>query len=303
MAELAVVTGAFSYTGRYIARRLFEQGWRVRALTGHPERAGPWGNQVEVARLDFREPKLLVAALGGAGTFFNTYWVRFRRGPASFEQAVANSRMLFEAARDAGVGRIVHLSVTQASAASPLPYYRGKGEVEGILKACGLPYAIVRPTLIFGLGDILINNIAWLLRRFPVFAIPGSGQYRVQPVSAEDVAQLAVTAAAAGGSQTLDAAGPETYTYNELVRLMARALASKARVVHLPPGAALLLSRLVGVWVRDVVLTRDELAGLMANLLVSAAAPTGQTLFSRWLQENRDQLGVHYASELARHFR
>ena len=300
--ELNVVTGAFSYTGRYIARRLLTMGKAVRTLTGHPEREDPFGGRVRAFPYDFERPAALAESLRGATTLYNTYWVRFPHGQASFDKAVDNTRVLIEAAREAGVGRIVHISVSNASEHSPLPYFRGKGLVESAVMSSSLSYAIVRPTLVFGTEDVLINNIAWLLRRFPLFAVPGSGDYRLQPVFAEDVAEIAVNAAHRDESTVLDAAGPETYTFDELVRLIAGSIRSKARIVHLRPGLALFLAGLIGRLVNDVVLTRGEVEGLMANLLVSDAPPAGQTRLSDWLDQNADSVGTRYASELKKHY-
>jgi NADH dehydrogenase len=214
-AELNVVTGAFGYTGGYITRRLLSMGKRVRTLTGHPDRHNPFGEQVSVAPFDFENPAALIESLRGATTLYNTYWVRFSHGQATFDRAVENTKTLIRAAEEAGVRRLVHISVTNASEESPLPYFRGKGLVEKAFIDSGSSYAIIRPTLVFGAEDILINNIAWLLRRFPVFAVPGSGDYRVQPVSAEDVAEIAVSAAHHDENTVVDAVGPDTYTFDD----------------------------------------------------------------------------------------
>lgn len=301
--ELNIVTGAFGYTGKYITRRLLAMGKRVRTLTGHPDRPNPFGDQVDVAAFNFDNPGELVGSLRGATTLYNTYWVRFPHGEASFDKAVENTKTLIKAAKDAGLNRVVHVSITNASEESPLPYFRGKGLVEKAIVGSGLSYAIVRPTVIFGAEDILINNIAWLLRRFPVFAVLGSGDYRLQPVFVKDMAAIAVSAAHQDENLIVDAVGPETYTFDELVHLIADKIGSRARIIHLMPGLALFLSRLVGYVLNDVVLTRDEVEGLMASLLVSEGAPTGRTRLSDWLAENADRVGTRYASELSRHYR
>ena len=234
---------------------------------------------------------------------YNTYWIRFERGESTFARAVENTRVLFRAAAEAGVERVVHVSVTNAASDSPFPYFRGKAEVERDLAASGLPYAIVRPTLVFGSEDILVNNIAWILRRFPVFLVPGDGTYRVQPVSVADTAEICVAAAASVRGQAVDAAGPDTYAFEELVRLVAEAVGSRARLVRSSPRVALGLSGLAGRLRRDVVLTRDELGGLMASLLVSGEPPRGRERFDEWLRGKGDRLGRRYVSELARNFR
>jgi uncharacterized protein YbjT (DUF2867 family) len=302
-AELNAVTGAFSYTGKCITQRLLSMGKKVRTLTGHPNRQNPFGEEVSVSPFSFDDPAELTRSLRGATTLYNTYWVRFSHGRVTFDQAVHNTEALIKAAGEAGVRRIVHVSIRNASEDSPLPYFRGKGLLENAIIHSGLSYAIIRPTVIFGAEDILINNIAWLLRRFPVFAVPGSGDYQVQPVFVEDVAEIAVNAAHQDEDVIVDAVGPDTYTFDELVRLIADKIHSKARIVHLSPALAFFLSRMVGYLVNDVMLTHDEVEGLMANLLVSDGPPTGQTRLSDWLDENADRVGARYASELSRHYR
>ena len=300
--EINVVTGAFGYTGRYIADRLLAMGKNVRTLTGHTPRDNPYGDRVEVLPLNFDRPDELADNLRGAATLYNTYWIRFPRRKLTFDRAVENTRTLIEAAKQAGVQRLVHLSITNAFVESPLPYFRGKGLVEKAIVESGLSYAILRPALIFGAEGVLLNNIAWFLRRFPLFPVAGSGEYRVQPVSVEDLAELAVSAGQRDDNTVIDAVGPETYTFSELVRLIAHAIGSRTRIVRAPPGIALFLARIMGLLLRDVVLTKDEVRGLMAGLLVSEGQPTGDTRLSEWLQENCDRIGVSYASELRRHY-
>jgi uncharacterized protein YbjT (DUF2867 family) len=298
LPELDIVTGAFSYTGSFIARRLLDDGVGVRTLTRRDDPSSPLHGRVETAPLQFADGAALVESLRGARCLYNTYWVRFERGRTTFDRAVRNSALLFEAAAEAGVERIVHISVSNPSEDSPLPYFRGKAQVERALAAAGPTHAIVRPTLVFGPRDILVNNIAWILRRFPVFVLPGDGSGRVQPVSAEDVARIAVTA-----TGTVDAAGPEEFSFGELVRLVGVAIGCRRPLVHAPPRLALTLGAVVGALRRDVVLTRDELEGLQASLLVSHEPPRGRDSFREWLERHGATLGRSYVSELARNFR
>ena len=301
-AELSVVTGAFSYTGKYITQRLLSLGKRVRTLTGRPDRESPFGYQVKAFPFSFDNPSQLMKSLQGATTLYNTYWVRFSHGQVTFDKAVENTKTLIKAAEAAGVRRMVHISITNPSEQSPFPYFRGKALVENAITHSKLSYAIIRPTVIFGTESILINNIAWLLRRFPIFALFGSGDYRIQPVFVEDVAEIAVSAGHEDGNIVMDAVGPEIFTFDELVRLIASKIHSRARVVHLRAGLALFLARLIGYAVRDVMITKDEIQGLMANLLVSKCPPTGQTRLSEWLNQNADNVGIKYISDLIRHY-
>lgn len=303
LPELSVVTGAFSYTGRAIAERLLALDWRVRTLTRLVDPHHPLVDRIETAPLQFADQKALEGSLRGARVLYNTYWIRFERGESTFARAVGNTRVLFRAAARAGVERVVHISVTNASEDSPFPYFRGKAVLERELAESGLSYAVVRPTLVFGPEDILVNNIAWILRRAPLFLVPGDGRYRVQPVSVADTAAICVSAADTAQGRTLDAAGPDTFTFEELVRLIAAAAGARSRIVRTRHRTALALSSLVGLARRDVLLTREELGGLMASLLVSDAPPRGRERFGDWVREEGDRLGRRYVSELARNFR
>ena len=301
--DTAIVTGAFSYTGRYVARRLLAEGVAVRTLTNRPERDDPFGGQVPAVPLDFSDLDGLCRSMQGAGVLYNTYWVRLGKGHTTFDQTVENSKVLFGAARNAGGGKIVHFSVANASPDSRLPYFRGKGQVEEILKGMGIPYAIIRPTLVFCEGDLLLNNMAWALRRFPVFPVFGKGDYQIQPIYAEDLAAQAVAAGSQSENLVADAAGPETFAFDELLRLLTSAVNARVRLVHTPPPLGFALTRLVGLVLRDVVLSRDEVDGLMAGLLTSHAAPDGTTRLAGWLEDNADILGRQYVSGLRRNYR
>jgi len=299
--ELNVVTGAFSYTGKYITRRLLSIGKSVKTLTGRPNRENPFGYQVSASPFNFDNPSQLTESLQGATTIYNTYWVRFPYRQVTFDKAIDNTKTLIKAAEEAGIHRIVHISITNPSEESPFPYFKGKALVEKSIIHSKLSYAIVRPTVIFGAEGILINNIAWLLRRFPIFAVFGLGDYRIQPVFVEDVAEIAISTGHKDANIIIDAVGPEIFTFHELVGLIADKIHSRARIVHLRPGLVLFLARLIGYAVRDVVITKDEIEGLMSNLLVSEGPATGQTRLSKWLGENADAMGAKYASELKRH--
>ncbi len=308
---LDVVTGAFSYSGGAIARELRQRGRRVRTLTGHPERAGGRGEpaSIEVAGLDFQDPVRLAASLEGVTTLYNTYWVRFAYGSVTHETAVANSRALFHAAQRAGVARVVHVSITHPSSESPLPYFRGKALVEQALAETALSYAIFRPAILFGGDGVLVNNIAWLLRHLPVFAIAGDGRYRIRPIHIDDLARICVDAGApaADGRRRIDtlqnAVGPERPSFNELVGWIAAATKTRSKVVHVPAALLPPVSALLGKALGDVLLTRDELVAMMGGLADTDGEATGRIAVSEWLSEHGDELGRHYANEIDRHFR
>lgn len=274
----------------------------MRTLTHHPKRNNPFGDKVQVFPYNFDHPDRLTETLCGASTLINSYWIRFPHGNSTFETAVRNTCTLIRAAKNAGVRRIVHVSIANPSLESPLGYYKGKAQVEQAVIDSGLSYAILRPTVIFGLEDILINNIAWFVRRLPVFGIPGDGRYSIRPIFVEDMARLMTDAADQQGNYVLDAVGPETFTFEELVRTIAQKVGRTVRLIHIPMPLAYVATSVVGWLVRDVVLTWEEYSGLMANLLASEGPSSGQTQLSQWVAENYQLVGRSYASEVARHF-
>ena len=292
---LMAVTGAFGFSGRHIAARLLEAGHEVINLTNHPNRADPFGGRTRVRPLAF-DADALAADLAGVDTLFNTYWVRFARGATDHHLAVANSRVLLSAAVRAGVRRIVHVSIANLEERPADPYYAGKGEVERALRAAGPSWAILRPAVLFGDEPILVNSIAWLLRHLPVFMIPGDGRYGIQPAHVEDLADLVVAAAAGEANTIHDVAGPETFTFDEFVRLIRAETGSRSLVLRAPAPIALLAARTLSPLLGDVLITREEMDGLMAGVLVSHQPPLGRRRFSEWLHDSAPWLGRRYLS-------
>jgi uncharacterized protein YbjT (DUF2867 family) len=294
------VTGAFGYSGRYIAQRLLASGHEVLTLTNSVNRENPFGEKVRVAPFNFDRPELLARSLQGVEVLINTYWVRFDHKLFTHAQAVVNTRLLFAAAKQAGVRRVVHVSITNPDAHSDLPYFKGKAELEQSLVASGLPYCILRPTVLFGKEDVLINNIAWALRRLPAFGVYGKGDYRLQPIYVDDLAAAAVEKAAETKNEIVQAIGPETFTYRGLVQMIAAKLGLKRLVIGVPPVLGYWSTRLVGLLVHDVVATREEIRGLMENRLFVDAPPLGKTRLSEWVEKHKDTLGHHYTCEMRR---
>jgi len=297
---LHVVTGAFGYTGRYIARELLERGATVRTLTNTTPASDPFGGRVEAHPLAFDDPERLTASLRGAQVLYNTYWVRFNYRSFTYADAVRHSKLLFDCARAAGVERVVHVSIAHPALDSPFEYFRGKAELEAYLQGSGLSYAILRPAVFFGAEGILINNIAWMLRRFPLYGVFGGGRYGIRPIHVRDFARLAVEFGAQHDNLTVDAVGPEAFTYRELVETLGEILGCPRPIVRIPPWLGLLAGKIMGRLMHDVVITRDEIGGLMAGLLAVDTQPLGTTRLSEWALKRRETLGLYYASELAR---
>jgi NADH dehydrogenase len=298
---MQVVTGALGYTGRSIAEQLIARGERVRTLTNSPGRPNPFGNALEVMPLAFDDANALARSLDGCEVLYNTYWVRFNHRLFTFERAVANTKALFDAAKRAGVRRVVHVSILHAREADDLAYYRGKHELERALQASGLSHAMVRPGVLFGRFDVLVNNIAWVLRRLPVFGVFGDGEYRLRPLHVDDMARLMIREGAGSTNTVVDAVGPETFSYRELVQTIANIINVRRRVLSVPPWAGLAVSKAINPIVQDVIITRQEIQGLMRGLLDSQEhALDGAIRLTQWAKEHRDELGIKYASEVGR---
>ncbi len=298
--RIHAVTGAFGYSGKYIARRLLRAGNPVITLTNSPQRANTFAGQITPVPFNFDNPEALVDSLRDVSLLYNTYWVRFNHDAFQHAAAVENTLKLFAAAKEAGVERVVHVSITNPSLDSPLEYFHGKAQLEQALIKSGLSYAILRPTVLFGEEDILINNIAWLLRKMPLFAVFGDGSYRLQPIFVDDLAELAVAQGASRENQIINAIGPETFTYRELVQMIARVIGVQRPLVSVPPWVGLQAGKLLGWLLGDVLITREEIEGLMGDLLYVDAPPAGETRLSAWAEAHKHTLGRHYSSELAR---
>jgi NADH dehydrogenase len=298
--EIHVVTGAFGFSGKYIAKRLLNAGHEVRTLTNSPNRENPFEGQVRAYPYNFDDPEKLIDSLRDSTVLYNNYWVRFNYKDFTYDRAVENSLKLFEAAKRAGIKRIVHISITNPSEDSPFEYFSGKAKLEKAIMGSGLSYAILRPAVLFGKEDMLINNIAWFLRRFPVFGVFGDGKYRLQPIYVDDLAELAVEQGRRTENVIINAIGPETFTYRGLAKEIGMAFGKRRPIISVLPQAGYLMGRLVSFLHHDVTITRDEIKGLMADLLYTDSPPAGKTKLTEWLQEHAALVGRKYRSELAR---
>ncbi len=294
------VTGAFGYTGSYITKQLLDTGAEVSTLTNSPDKKSAEDPDIAIHPFHFNDPTSLQESLQNTKILFNTYWIRFEYSDRTFQQTVENSRILFESARAAGVEKIVHISITNPSLDSDLPYFRGKAQVEEILKDSGLAYSILRPALLFSAKSILVNNIAWTLRRFPVFGMFGDGKYQMQPIHVDDLASLAVQEAGIKENKIINAIGPETFTFEQFVKTIGDAIDKKKPIIPVPPWSAQIISKGAQPFLDDVLITKDEVKGLMRGLLYVNDAPVGSTFFTEWVKTHRSQLGKQYESELAR---
>lgn len=299
------ITGVLGYSGRYIAAEAARRGYRIIGLTDSADRLpNPQGYELRPLPWSTAENVLI-----GVDVLINTYWVRFSyagKGHAAFshDMAVENTKKLFAAAQAAGVKRIIHTSITHPDAQSELPYFRGKAELESALEATGIPHSILRPAVLFGetpAESILINNMAWVLRHLPAVATFGRGNYRLQPIHAQDFAELALDEAAQTEPHRIrNATGAETYSFRELWQLLAQGMHLHRPVLPVPAWFGLLAAQILGTLLGDVMLTREEIEGLSQGRLAVDTPPAGQRSLRAWVEQYADELGCTYASELAR---
>ena len=298
--EIHAVTGAFGYSGKYIAQRLLTEGHRVITLTNSFHRQNPFKEKIKAFPFNFDNPGELIESLKGVSVLYNTYWVRFNSKQFTLAEALKNTLTMFRCAKEAGVERIVHVSILNSEAKPELEYFRCKAELEKRLKASGISYAILRPAVLFGKEDILINNIAWILRRFPFFILFGQGDYGIQPIYVDDLAEIAVRQGALRENSIINAIGTESFTYRELVEKIGEIIGKKRKIIHVSPEVGYFMAYIIGKLVDDIIVTRDEIAGLMAGMLAVNAPPAGQTRLTDWLGQHAETVGKRYTSEMAR---
>lgn len=298
--DIHAITGAFGYTGKYIAKLLLEKGEKVITLTNSLERENDFEGKVKAYPFNFDKPEELQKSLQGVKVLYNTYWVRFNHELFQHGTAVENTLKLFVAAKKAGVERIIHVSISNADKSSHLEYFSGKGKLEEALINSKMSYCILRPTVIFGREDILINNIAWVLRKLPVFGVYGKGEYRLQPIHVEDMAEIAVREAQNRENKIIEAIGPETFTYKELVKTIGEIIGKRRKIISVSDGFGYFAGKIISSLKGDVTITREEIDGLSADLLYTDAPPAGKIKLTEWAEENKNTLGVNYASELRR---
>ena len=295
---LHAVTGAFGFSGKYIARRLLDRGQRVITLTNSIDRANAFGGEF------LRTRSTSTDLTSWCGRSLASTCSTIPTGCASTtalhpRRCRRNTLVLFDAAsRPAYAAR--PRQHHQPSEDSPLEYFRGKARLERGLRESGLSYAILRPTVLFGKEDILINNIAWALRRLPVFGVFGDGSYRLQPIYVDDLAESVCGWRRGAGEHVVNAIGPETFTYRGMAETIARLIGVRRPILPVPPALGYLAGRAIGAFTGDVIITREEIAGLMAGLLCVDTPPTGTTRLTDWITEHAATLGRRYTSELAR---
>ncbi|MFC2110924.1 SDR family oxidoreductase [Bacteroidota bacterium] len=298
--EIHAVTGAFGFSGKYIARQLLKSGKRVRTLTNSIDRENEFNDRIEIHPFNFNKPEKLIGSLSDVSVLYNTYWVRFNHKTFKHSMAVENTIKLFDAAKKAGVKKIVHTSITNPSENSQLEYFSGKAILEKGLINTGISYSILRPAVIFGKEDILINNIAWMLRKLPLMGVFGDGNYMLQPIYVEDFARLAIEEGNKTENNIIDAIGCETFTYKDLIEKIGEIIGKRKPIISVSDGIGYLVGYIIGKMLGDIIITKEEIKGLKSNLLYTDSNAVGTTKLTDWVKTNASIVGEKYANELAR---
>ncbi|WP_434615759.1 complex I NDUFA9 subunit family protein [Tabrizicola sp. M-4] len=285
MSKLVTIYGGSGFVGRYIARRMAKEGWRVRVAVRRPNDAlfvKPYGTvgQVEPVPCNIRDEASVRAVMKGADAVVNCVGILNRSGKNSFDavQAEGAARIARIAAEE-GVSHLVHLSAIGADADSPSEYQQTKAAGEKAVLAAFPAAVILRPSIIFGNEDGFFNRFAAMTRFGPVLPVVGAGT-KFQPVYVDDVAQAAVmgaTGTAAPGIYELG--GPDVETFRDLMRQMLQVIRRRRLIVNVPFFAAsimggafdLLQAVTLGLF-HNGLITRDQVRNLKADNVVSPGA-------------------------------
>ncbi len=298
--EKIIVTGALGYSGKIITEKLLKKNYEVKTLTNSSHKTNPFGNKLKIEPFNFNNPNKLIKSISGFDTLINTYWVRFNHKNFNHSDAVSNTKQLFDCAKAAGIKRIIHVSITNPSTTSNLEYFKGKGVLEDYLQNLNVNYSIIRPAVLFGKEDILINNIAWMIRHLPIFGVFGNGSYKLQPIYIDDFADIIINEISNHNNAIINAIGPETFTYKQLVKTIMDIIHVQKRIINVSPTVGYLAGKLISTIKNDVTITKEEIKGLMDNLLFVDEKATGTTRLTDWLKSNEKTIGIKYANELSR---
>ena len=259
------VTGATGFVGHAVVRALLAHGFLVRCLVRPGSEAALKGfESIDRVPGDVLEPDKLAASVEGCGALVHLVGIirEHRTRGVTFDrlhtQATAN---MLAVAHEAGVKRYIQMSAVGTRAGATSRYHQTKWQAEEIVRASALDWTIIRPSLIYGPGDEFVSVLARMMRRLPAMPVLGDGQYRVQPVAVEHVAegfaralQLSTTV-----TQTYEIAGPEAFRFVDLLDQIGLALGLRnVRKVHAPIGVVKAMTRTFG-WLPFFPVTKDQL--------------------------------------------
>jgi NADH dehydrogenase len=281
--RIVTVFGGTGFLGRHVVRHLRAQGFAVRVATRHPRRAdATFASEpgIEAGYVDVHDRSSVAVALASAFGAVNAVSLYVERGTETFDQVhVQAARGIAEAARQAGVQRLVQISGIGADPASPSLYVRKRGEGEQAVRAAFSDAVIVRPAVMFGTDSGFITAVLGLLRRLPVYPLFGRGHTRLQPASVEDVAEAItrIMLRSAPEPKLYEFGGPRIFTYEEFLRTVAQEAGLRARLLPLPFGAWHMLARVAEILPHPPV-TRNQVELMEVDTVVSPGMPGLQDL-------------------------
>ena len=286
MSKLVTIFGGSGFVGRYIARRMAKEGWRVRVACRRPNEAlfvrsyGAVG-QVEPVFCNIRDDASVKAALAGAQAAVNCVGTFDRGGANSFDAVqVQGAARIARLAAAGGLDALVQISSLSADAASDSDYSRSKGEGEAAVLAAFPSAMILRPSVIFGNEDGFFNRFAAMARMGPILPLVG-GATKFQPVYVEDVAQAAVLGLTQGKQGVYELGGPEVATLREIIGHMLAVIQRRRLVINLPFVAGSVIATGLGFTqavtlglFHNSVLTSDQVTSLKRDNVVTPGAKT-----------------------------
>ncbi len=284
MSKLVTIFGGSGFVGRYIARRMAKEGWRVRVAVRRPNEAlfvRPYGSvgQVEPVLCNVRDDASVRAATKGADAVVNCVGILNRAGKNTFDSVqTEGAARIARIAAELGVGHLVHISAIGADAASLSAYARSKADGEAAVFAAFPGAVVLRPSIVFGTEDGFFNRFAAMARFGPVLPVVGATT-RFQPVYVDDVAQAAVKGVLGQASGVYELGGPEIATFRTLMQRMLGVIHRRRLVVNVPFFWAGVMAAVfdglqavtLGLF-NNGLITRDQVRNLRQDNVVSAGA-------------------------------
>jgi uncharacterized protein YbjT (DUF2867 family) len=233
-SRLVTVFGGTGFLGRRVVSRLINHGFRVRVAVRHPGAVEQEG--VERVSADVTDEPSVAATLAGAEAAVNAVSLYVENRGLSFHAIhVAAARRVARLARGSGLRRLVHVSGIGSNPEATNDYIRERGQGELAVREAFPAATIVRPSVMFAADDAFLTTLVLLARRLPVYPLFGHGETRLQPVHVEDVAEaIARIIMAEKAGDAYDLAGPDIWSYRQLVQEAARAAGARTRLVSVP---------------------------------------------------------------------
>lgn len=268
------LTGGTGFVGGYLRAALRQAGHTLVALTRHPE---PPADGITWLRGELAETDILTEAMRECDAVVHLVGILTEHGNATFQRVhVQGTEQVLAAMRQAGVTRLLHMSALGAGPKQPTAYFRSKWQAEELVRAAGIAYTIFRPALIFGPGDGFLSVLIRQVRRLPIVPVVGTGTYPFAPISIHAVCAAYLHALAhpqATLAKTVELCGPEVYSYEEILRLIAAHYAITKLRVHIPLWVMRLGIATAQALHLPTPITRDQLTMLLLGSVCDDQSP------------------------------